>query len=265
VRAFLARYWIGLPLRSFFPGISFNSEAHCENYGLYYDSVVSSCRANGNQILTKFTVETTFREIYNFLPEGKAQKSRVALKNKSVDYVDLWKRFCATSSSPEAKETWFKIIHDILPVKERLSRFHITPDPMCAVCTEGKTESIGHLLLECTFSRKARVLCYQLIGEDAQRRCNVMDINFFTKEFFNSNEKAIIFSEYIYAVWIARKEVVFDKVNTDNDRPLHLFGYRLKMRIRADYHRMKASEFSLVWGKSKKLYYIDSREIKFNW
>jgi hypothetical protein len=188
----LARYWIGLPLRSFFPGISFNREVHCENYGVYYYRVISSCRKNGNQILTKFTVETTFREIYNFLLEEKAQKSRVALKNKSVDYVDLWKRFYATSLSPEAKETWFKIIHDILPVKERLFRFHITSDPMCAVCTEGRTESVGHLLLECIFSRKARVLCFQLIGDDVQRRCNIMDINFFTKEFFNSNAKAII-------------------------------------------------------------------------
>jgi hypothetical protein len=63
-----------------------------------------SCWKNRNQILTKFTPQTTFREIYNFLLEEKAQRPKVALKNKGVDYADLWKRFYATPLSPEAEK-----------------------------------------------------------------------------------------------------------------------------------------------------------------
>ena len=57
--------------------------------------------------------------------------------------------------SPQNKSFNFKMIHQILPVKERVRQILPNSSPSCTLCRASQPESILHALFSCDFNREA--------------------------------------------------------------------------------------------------------------
>jgi hypothetical protein len=64
-----------------------------------------------------------------------------------TDWNMAWKNLWTAPVSDATKATWYKIIHDIVPTKERLHKFHIAPTEYCGYCE--RTDTLRHRLIEC--------------------------------------------------------------------------------------------------------------------
>jgi len=63
--------------------------------------------------------------------------------NWQVVWTNLW----ATPSSESTKESWYRVIHDIVPTRERLHNISIAPTDACSICN--MPDTLRHLITEC--------------------------------------------------------------------------------------------------------------------
>ena len=54
-----------------------------------------------------------------------------------VDYKNVWKRLASPVLTAVARDTLFLLLHNKLPVRERLFRIGLAVDPYCEVCPGG--------------------------------------------------------------------------------------------------------------------------------
>ena len=107
------------------------------------------------------------KEWYAFLLERNVTKREVDLENRQelipckVELVHpsvFWSesfRICRLHGlSPASKSFLFKLIHCLLPSKERLNHLNPTLSPLCW-CNSGEQESYQHLFLKCTMNMQA--------------------------------------------------------------------------------------------------------------
>ena len=66
-------------------------------------------------------------------------------------------------------------------------------------------------------------------------------------DFGLSDFNVILISEYLYTIWIVRKEVLFDGKTFDRTSLLLTFKQRLRNRIHADFRRLNRSSFIILW------------------
>ena len=64
--------------------------------------------------------------------------------------------------SPQVKSFNFKLLHQILPCKERLSRLLPTTSSNCTLCTTQQPESIQHAIFECSKNKEAAQFLLEL-------------------------------------------------------------------------------------------------------
>ena len=87
---------------------------------------------------------------------------KVEEKNPEVRWPEVYRLSRLRGLSPENKSFLFKIIHLLLPSKERIN--HITPNtsPLCW-CNSGDTESYHHLFFSCEYNRESGQALLQCI------------------------------------------------------------------------------------------------------
>jgi hypothetical protein len=59
----------------------------------------------------------------------------------------VWKNLWTVQVTDSTKTTWYKIIHDIVPTKERLHKIRIAPTENCHLCV--RKDTLLHRLAEC--------------------------------------------------------------------------------------------------------------------
>jgi hypothetical protein len=64
-----------------------------------------------------------------------------------VDWTQVWRNLHTTPVEAHIKDTWYKILHDINPTKERLYKIHLSASNVCDACNIPDT--IQHRLVEC--------------------------------------------------------------------------------------------------------------------
>ena len=57
--------------------------------------------------------------------------------------------------SPQVKSFNFKLLHQILPLKERLSQILPATSPICTLCRTQEPETVLHALFNCEKNREA--------------------------------------------------------------------------------------------------------------
>jgi hypothetical protein len=72
---------------------------------------------------------------------------RVCKLNPKAEWKQVWTNLQSTPGENPEKIQWYKIIHDIIPINERLHRINLANTDLCAECA--KTDTLEHRLTTC--------------------------------------------------------------------------------------------------------------------
>jgi hypothetical protein len=100
--------------------------------------------------------EYTVRSGYHFA-KGKYEVDMGSYSNKDNTRV-LWKAIWAIEVPRAAKTFVWRACSDILPTKEKLFQKHVTPDPLCPICSL-EVETVMHALWECPSAKDVWAEC----------------------------------------------------------------------------------------------------------
>ena len=110
-----------------------------------------------SEVLTASTLSTlTNRLIYKGLASFPIPKVAI---DAVVDYEVIWRRSQSQSIDPEARDVMFLLLHNKLPVLERLFRIGVRQDPYCPHCPGAEIADLEHVF--CTCSRTS--LCWSWV------------------------------------------------------------------------------------------------------
>ena len=66
-----------------------------------------------------------------------------------LDYGAPWRRLHSAVVDIRARDIMFLLIHNKLPVQERLFRIRLKPDPYCIRCAQAEINDIVHFFCKC--------------------------------------------------------------------------------------------------------------------
>jgi hypothetical protein len=152
----------------------------------------------------------------------------------------------------DAKEVWYKLIHQALTVRALMFKLRIINTPVCALC-KLEAESLEHLVIKCVKvqSFKRHVLSWFMVKTDFDME-DLLHPNFYGNS--SGTRNVILLSEYIFVIWVIRSGIIFRKTNLDSMELNALFDSRLKWRLKADAKRLNVDKFLNIWEKKSPLF-----------
>ena len=160
----------------------------------------------------------------------------------AVNTSPIWKRLKMISSSREVHECVFLMLHNKLPIQERLFRIHLASDPYCPCCLHAPIQDINHYFSSCErvchYWSWIRNLCVEVLGN-----ANVDDeslLNFHWPSSTRDRDISWLIGHYVFIVW----DMLFS-------RKLHIirqgefFGY-MKFKYKEAIALNKVSRFNIA-------------------
>ena len=71
------------------------------------------------------------------------------VRDVAVDYEPDWRRLYSPAVDAEARDILFLLVHNKLPVSERLFRVGLRQDPYCQHCVGAEIADLEHLFCSC--------------------------------------------------------------------------------------------------------------------
>ena len=140
-------YWLGLPLRKFFPGLAAGPNA--EILSEYFKIISELCRTTFEDSdlldsLPNLKCKKIYAELTNSLPPPKIER-----KFPHRQWKIAWKNINNPVLSPECKDILFSVIHNIFPTNDRLARMNMHQTGNCSFCPAGVTDTVRHKFTDC--------------------------------------------------------------------------------------------------------------------
>ena len=145
-----AFYWLGDLLESLVPSINLGlgqlrAQETPEYFAYIADLVVEM------KISEKVTAENvkniTNKIVYDEMTSSFPPPKVVMQSDR--DYSTAWKRLHSPVVDCKARDVLFLLLHNKLPVKERLFRIGLNNDPYCIKCTGAEINDIVHFFCTC--------------------------------------------------------------------------------------------------------------------
>ena len=223
-------YWVGELLRDIIPWMG--KSEHAFEIPEYFDHMGEILVKSMAQDLLSTTSlgSVTNKVIYQGLTATSFPTPKV-VRESEVDYKKVWKRLHLPIVTPQARDVQYLLIHNKLPVPDRLFRIGLNVDPYCSFCEGGVFGDVEHFF--CTCSRvghiwswiRARIL--GLLGGQGAQISNWELINLFLPTSGRESEIVWLISTYVHRVWedlyVRNNEVKFDQ----------FFGY-LSFKYKSD-------------------------------
>ena len=195
-------FWIGDTLTDLLA--SLNKCVHATDIHDYYchiESLVVAARIDG-LIFTQNWRTLTNKKIYlehakNF-PVPKVQQDA----GLSINYKTAWRRINAPVLTSSIRDVSYLLLHNKLPVKERLFRVRLSNDPYCTFCPGAEISDSEHFFCTCSrviniWSRMKNILS-PLLNADIS---NWTIINFLVPRNDFEDEVIWLVGNYIAKVW----------------------------------------------------------------
>ena len=119
-----------------------------------------------------------------FDDEGRMMKklSKVEERNPQNDWNKIFHLARLKGLTPEIKSFNFKLLHGILPCKERLSQLLPNVSATCCLCYDEQPESINHIFFQCRASSEASQYLLNLVQvyDSSVSRDNMIMLNIST-------------------------------------------------------------------------------------
>ena len=170
-----------------------------------YFSHLGDCLATlmVDDILTISSIGTlTNRLIYKHLATFKEPKA--VLDNPGVEYARIWKRLYMLVSTAVSEDIEYLLIHNKLPVPERLHRTGFRVDSFCAYCPGAQVSDVVHFFCTCVRTRRCWLWIKRLVGSLCDRSAQSSDWNMLNLAFPKSSyEKEIswLIVSYVNFAW----------------------------------------------------------------
>jgi hypothetical protein len=91
--------------------------------------------------------------------QSSARPLRIMTMYPNYDWSRIWRNLHTAWIPDIVRSTWYMVIHDILPTKERLNRIAISDSDCCNYC--GQTDTLYHRIMECGALTPAK---FRMIG-----------------------------------------------------------------------------------------------------
>merc|ERR1712002_762406 len=141
-------YWIGDLLENLAPNINHGQLRATETpeYFAHIAELVTemmiSDRVTAETIKT-MTNKTVYAEMTSSFPPPKV------VMESDRDYSIAWRRLHSPVVDSKAKDVMFLLLHNKLPVKERLFRIRLKHDPYCLKCASAEISDVTHFFCRC--------------------------------------------------------------------------------------------------------------------
>ena len=151
-------YWVGSLVADVVPGLGLGLQAvdtH-EYFGKMGDCLAALMMSEllSATSLSTITNKMIYKELSSF-PTPKVELESVAI----VDYRLVWRRLANSGIDSEVRNVMFLLIHNKLPVSERLFRIGVKVDPYCSHCPGAEIDDLVHFFCLCERTR----LCWSWV------------------------------------------------------------------------------------------------------
>ena len=140
-------FWLGNLLGDLIPGLDLvDSAAVVPEYfshigELFADMMISDFLTAGS--LKAITNKMVYVEMTSSLPPPKV------VMESNLDYKLTWSRLHSPVVDARARDVMYLLIHNKLPVQERLFRIRLKNDPYCRTCVGAEIADVEHVFSQC--------------------------------------------------------------------------------------------------------------------
>ena len=208
-------YWIGSLLASVVTGFGQGVQAvDSHEYFNYLGECLTGIMIS--EVLSASTLSTLINKmIYMDLASFPLPK---VVREAVVCYEPVWKRLHSSVVHAGARDILFLLIHNKLPVQERLFRIGLKQDPYCQYCVGAEIADLEHFFCSCEKTRQAWAwVRLKILGLcDQGLLCSNMELlNLLLPRTHFEQEIVWLVSNYVEYVWhsvfIKNSEIRFEK------------------------------------------------------
>ena len=212
-----AHYWLGDILEMLVPDIVpvQRRAAETPNYFDYIENLVMEMMVRETltvETIKNITNKVVYRELTSSFPPPKVKME------SDRDYGVAWRRLHSNVVDIKARDIMFLLLHNKLPVMERLFRIRLKPDPYCLRCPQAEINDVVHFFCKCEAVSNTWSWLKSQVVRMGRMGPNVSDwdiVNLFFPNSSRGQEILWLVSSYILYVWetvhIKKQEVKLEK------------------------------------------------------
>ncbi len=251
---FFTRYWLGLYLRKYNPACDSNMGPHASPlyipkfYKVALDALTLFLSAKPNINLKKVTTKMVYDTLL------KQEVPKIVSKFPFLDFGMLWKNLNSSFIESCHRDTSFRVLHNVLPIGQHLYYHGISKIIKCYFCT-GR-EMFPHLFHSCP--KVHPVIQYfenlmgQMLGHTYRITPAAMVFLNIVPTGYKHIDQVVLYVICLikHSIWLQRNLVKFENKVFDTRNVLNIIKSQIRLRIFADYARLKHDEFDLYWLKN---------------
>ena len=224
-------YWLGDLLGTLLPGLGqMNTAVMIPDYfshiaEVFADMMIGDALTAGS--LKTITNKIVYAEMTSSFPPPKI------VMESNLDYKVTWSRLHSSVVDARARDVMYLLIHNKLPVPERLFRIRLKNDPYCQICVGAEIADGDHYFSKCEGIIETWTVVRDEVLRYGKFKNNVEDWKILNLMFPKSRlDKELIWlvSSYVWYVW----DRVY--VRGANVRVEQFFGF-LKFKYKELQHK----------------------------
>ena len=116
-----------------------------------------------------------------------------------------WRRICNSALSSSGREILYLLVHNKLPVQERMFRIRLASDPYCVYCLDAVFNDVEHFFCKCCRVSlvwdKVRTMLLGLWGVDSVKLSDLEIISLLFTTINGDKESVWLIGNYVGEVW----------------------------------------------------------------
>ena len=272
---YFTKYWVGLQLREFNPALWSNLTPHSTSYvSKFYGNCLTALGrfkvAMGRDEIYWSTIAS--RNVYDVLVDRKLVPPRTNPEMASIDLVKVWKSIHSKFISPDLRDLYFRIAHNILPVQSRLYHCKVSTSLACACC--GGNENLTHCFFDCPVIQPVilyiegviNIICSKTkFAVDKNVHLSNLKYSFLCLQFDElsgdtGSVVALLVATTTKALWHQRCEEKYEKVPFDANSVISKVWRSFRHRMLVDFKRWPLEKFRANWVLSGAAVFDESEE-----
>ena len=272
---YFAVYFAGYALHKWKPALASDLIPHSGGIPPFYTEVLTNfklmfCEIMGEEMSVLRASAT--RGVYSrFL----ARKKGVPLVEQKLlrlgsDFLAIWENVSNAFVCPDRRNLNWRIVHDVLPVNEKLHRQQSFVSPLCPLCGVG-LESLQHIFWGCPVIIPVLNRVEVIIAGLLNRPNIILTVNevvYLLVPPCNREVKSVILEvvslfKHGYCVWKGRNEVKKEGRNRSGGDILSSFLALLGFRGKTDLYRFTVETFSRYWTVNNAIFQERNEEFQY--
>ena len=196
-------YWVGELLGDLVVGIDGGDHANDlpEYYAYVADVVVE---AKVSELISiggwrSLTCKSIYKEHAKKFPVSRVETEA------GISYKDVWRRLSSPVLTAVAKDVMYLLVHNKLPIRERLFRIGLANDPYCEYCPGGIISDVEHFFCSCSRVNHVwgwvRARLVEMLGVNSANASNWELLNLHLPRSGNEKETVWLIGTYVERTW----------------------------------------------------------------